>query len=119
MSAIAASPGHIRPRRTFAQRLVTATWQYATFVFGGMLIALIYAVVKRFPALGAAAASFIVFALIVLLLAWLYARLKHVYSDISTEFTFVRQERSALRVILEVGTAIGTALQAFGHILFK
>ena len=118
MSAtIAASPGDVRSRRTFGRKLKAATWQYGICAFGGMSVVVVYTVVKRFPELGAAAAALIVCGLLVLALAWLYARMKHLSSQIDATFMSIKPERYAWRLVVEIGTEIVSALQAFRQII--
>jgi Na+-driven multidrug efflux pump len=81
-----------------------------------MFVVLVYAVLKRFPALGAAAGALIVCGLLVLVLAWLYVKMKHLSSNRGAIFS-IKLERYALRRIVEIGTEIAAALQAFRHFI--
>jgi hypothetical protein len=104
---VAVSPGDVDSRRTFGQKLKTATWQYAICVFGGMFVVLVYAVVKRFPALGAAAAALI----FCMLLALLYAVMKALLSEIGAKFTHMRPEHHSRRPMFEILTALKAFVQ--------
>jgi hypothetical protein len=92
-----------------------------------MVIAVAYAIVKRFPELASALGTAVILGLFVLLAAWIYARIKHVFvlpdfasyrrpnAQIGQEHPF----RPVLDPILQAGASVLSALQALSNLLFK